>query len=145
MVYKAEYKPSDLLCPFTHAWVPCERVQGHIQTGRATMLVAVPGALEGLDASEYEISPWAVQHQDAPVSRAQVLQTLFLLQDRQGGVLGLSRLEQLGQRGLFDAGKVQGLERRMVRWHQEVGARAARLMGIVGYVGGHDVRELVNW
>lgn len=137
MVYKAEYKPSDLLCPVTHAWVPCQRVQHHIKAGEATMLVAVPGALEGLDASEYDISPWAVQHKDAPVSRPQMMRTPLLLQDGHGGVGRLTTLGQLREQSEGgDVRRLQRLEAHMVRWHKEVGARAARLMGILGYVDG---------
>lgn len=153
MVYKAEYGPSDLLCPFTYAWVPCARVRQHIkarcwtrkqtvrhldgcsQAGQGTVLAAVPGALEGLDETEHEVSPWARQHRAAPVSLQQLARTMLLMQDHRGAVRGVVTLGQVQDKGR-ESSMLQVLQTELLRWNREVGSRAARLMGILGCVVG---------
>jgi arginine-tRNA-protein transferase len=56
MRYKAEFGPSDLLCPVKQCWVPINRVTRVLDHNtKAPALADVPGALEGLD-EEYLIN-----------------------------------------------------------------------------------------
>eukprot|EP00884_Botryococcus_braunii_P016983 jgi/Botrbrau1/3969/Bobra.0365s0042.1 len=48
MRYKAEYQPSDLLCPRSGTWVPHERVVAELPKAPVVALCNVAGALEGL-------------------------------------------------------------------------------------------------
>lgn len=101
------------------------------------MLAAIPGALDGLDEADHEISSWTLQHRAAPVSPQQLARTMLLLQDPAGGgVQGLVTLGQVQEQGGVDAGVLQRLQAQLLRWHQEVGPRAARLMGILSGFGG---------
>lgn len=112
------------------------------QVGQATALTAIPGALDGLDEVEYEISPWARQHRAAPIAAQQLARTMLLLQDPAGAVRGVVTLGQLQEQGV-DAGALQRLQAELLRWHEEVGGRAARLMGLlVGQaLGGSESEE----
>lgn len=172
MVYKAEYAPSQLLCPFTFAWVPCARVCQHIkaraaqhvlhhvapcctsacvaarrvyhtrvcadvpaaQVGQGTVLAAIPGALQDLNEAEHEISSWTLQHRAPPVTAQQLARTMLLLQDPGGAVRGLVTLGQCQEQEAINAGMLQRLQAQLLRWHQEVGPKAARMMGILGCV-----------
>ena len=57
MKYKAEFGPSDLLCPVGQCWVPIDRVQQALSGGgRPPLLSQVPGALQGL-GEDYLVTP----------------------------------------------------------------------------------------
>jgi len=56
MRYKAEFGPSDLLCPVKQCWVPIDRVTTVLNNNtKAPALADVPGALDGLD-EEYLVN-----------------------------------------------------------------------------------------
>jgi arginine-tRNA-protein transferase len=56
MRYKAEFGPSDLLCPVKQCWVPIDRVTEVLDHNtKAPALADVPGALDGLD-EEYLVN-----------------------------------------------------------------------------------------
>jgi len=57
MRYKADFAPSDLLCPVRQCWVPIDRVR-HVLASDAhpPALADVPGVLEGLEDDEYVVS-----------------------------------------------------------------------------------------
>ncbi|KAL6770140.1 ATE1 [Auxenochlorella protothecoides x Auxenochlorella symbiontica] len=48
MRYKAEYQPSDLLCPINQCWVPFSKAAPVLESPDMPNLCARPGALEGL-------------------------------------------------------------------------------------------------
>lgn len=56
MRYKADFGPSDLLCPVQQCWVPIDRVGAALASGaKPPALATVPGALEGL-GPEYGVT-----------------------------------------------------------------------------------------
>ncbi|KAL3141258.1 hypothetical protein ABBQ38_003596 [Trebouxia sp. C0009 RCD-2024] len=56
MQYKADYQPSDLLCPERLCWVPFDRVKAALDEQEYQVLSDLPGALEGL-CEEHALSP----------------------------------------------------------------------------------------
>ncbi|CAL8470792.1 g10334 [Coccomyxa elongata] len=89
MRYKAEFRPSDLLCMHLGCWVPAERAVPALDADMHCVISQIPGALQGLDASYIGSSAETSDH----LSDAALAGTLLYL----AGPQGTRRLVRLGQ------------------------------------------------
>lgn len=125
MRYKAEFEPSDLLCPVKQCWVPIDRVRGALEGGaRPPALADVPGALEGL-GEDYLVTseglPAVPPRQPTPDEVREV--KLFVQMRgnddgvRRGQVISFGALVQLGLREDLAV----RIKRRLEQWIMLVG------------------------
>ncbi|EIE22789.1 hypothetical protein COCSUDRAFT_47695 [Coccomyxa subellipsoidea C-169] len=89
MRYKADFKPSDLLCMHSLCWVPVERAVPALDADMHCIISRIPGALEGLDATFMGDCSEACDY----LSDAALDATLLYLSSQQGQ----RRLIRLGQ------------------------------------------------
>ena len=127
MRYKAEFAPSDLLCPVKQCWVPIDRVRGALEgNARPPALAEVPGALDGL-GEDYLVTPQGMPalppQQPTPEEVQEV--KLFIAMGggeagqgvRRGQVMSFGALCQLGLREDL----VTRIMRRLENWMVLVG------------------------
>jgi arginyl-tRNA--protein-N-Asp/Glu arginylyltransferase len=132
MQYKADFAPSDLLCPKTHCWVPIDRVQSALESGaRPPVLAEVPGALEGL-TEEHRVSldgnPTSAPHNPSADELSEVRLLIGSAsppqtrtsgnEHRRGKVISFGSLCSLG---LLSEDMKTRLQRRLERWMLMVG------------------------
>jgi arginyl-tRNA---protein transferase len=125
MRYKAEFGPSDLLCPVKQCWVPIDRVTAVLdENHRAPALADIPGALKGLD-NEYlvnsEAKPLLPPHMPSPEEVKAV--KLFVRSggegaQRRGQIVTFGVLKELG---VLKDGLIAHLQHRLQEWVMMVG------------------------
>jgi arginine-tRNA-protein transferase len=137
MRYKADFAPSDLLCPATGCWVPVERARAALDAPRAPAALpapgAAPGALEGLGA-EHGVAPdgrpAAPPRPPTPAELDAARLFVPAAAGRQaraaplrGRVLTLAQLREMGA---LMPGMEAALRARLVAWMEATGPAAAR-------------------
>jgi arginine-tRNA-protein transferase len=125
MRYKAEFGPSDLLCPVKQCWVPINRVTTVLdQNTKAPALADVPGALRGLN-EEYlvnsETKPLFPPHMPSEEEVKAV--KLFVRSSgegsqRRGQIVTFGVLKELG---VLSEGLIAHLQHRLQEWVMMVG------------------------
>lgn len=132
MMYKADFRPSDVLCPQTLCWVPHERAQAAmLASGSYVGLAALPRALAGLGAA-HGLS--ADGTPDASATQADgdaVWQTLLLLLAGPSPARQLVRLGQLLQMRLLSQADAPKLVQQVEAVQRLVGPEVGRRLVLI--------------
>lgn len=131
MRYKADYHPSDLLCPERLTWIPFEHVKAALDEKEYQVLSDVPGAVEGL-GTHHDITAQPQQNSNsAKLSNTKVgdeamLASLVYWRDLDSPYQ-LMRFGDMEDFGVSEETRNQ-LRSQLAEWHRLVGLAAAGMV-----------------